>query len=617
MSDVKVHFVSEPVQHQGNVMADMMTASIATSAYSQAATFLRETLQNASDQKPEGIRQIKFIVDAYQVTGKKKLIFDDFFANARLGTDPLKLRKLKESKTFEALVVADVGTVGLTGPLDASIDETPSNFAGFFFNVGRPNEESSKAGSFGLGRTVLTSASDFSTILVYSQFNYKGKQQKRFMGMSLAGAFSAGGRKFTGRHWFGQAPGKDSGLIHPFEGKNAEKLASDMGMLKYLDGDTGFVALVVGNALVANPGSTTLAKQQREQSIADIQEAACIYGWPHMLGTKKQRSVEFHFLCDNNERPEKNPKEMPGLQDFVLCYESLGTHQDGVNRTEIMFSETSKKEATGTLTWVTVPTTSSDLELEKNGLIPKCSVALMREANFVVKYLEVTQSADQISTRGVFKANGKYDARFRKSEPVAHDDWIPAKLQLKPNARNPIKQTLENIKKNFNELAGKRTSAVEGTASVVLGNVIGRLLDGLALTGPPKPPKGGTGLGGGTGGGSRGPQVVPVGSPRIVKSDLSSYEAVFKFQYISPKDYSDASDTEFSAYAILENGSPELEPPDGVEVPKIIEILVDGKPTKSISKITLVESMSMKNIEVKVSCPQGIGSICRAKVAVK
>ena len=59
MSEVKVHFVSEPVQHQGNVMADMMTASIATSAYSQAATFLRETLQNASDHKPEGITQIK------------------------------------------------------------------------------------------------------------------------------------------------------------------------------------------------------------------------------------------------------------------------------------------------------------------------------------------------------------------------------------------------------------------------------------------------------------------------------------------------------------------------------------------------------------------------------
>lgn len=615
MSDVEVHFVSEPVQHQGNVMADMMTASIATSAYSQAATFLRETLQNASDQKPEGIKQIKFIVDAFQVTGKKKLIFDDFFASARLGTDPLELMRMKESKTFEALVVADIGTVGLTGPLDASIDENPSNFAGFFFNVGRPNEESSKAGSFGLGRTVLTSASDFSTILVYSQFNYQGRLQKRFMGMSLAGAFSAGGRKFTGRHWFGQAPDKNSGLIHPFEGIGAEKLARDMGMLKYLQEETGFVALVVGNALVANPDSPTLAKQQREQSITDIQEAACIYGWPHMLGTKKQRSVEFHFLCDNEERPEKNPKEMAGLQDFVLCYEALSTHQDGVNRTEIIFSETSKKEATGTLTWVTVPTTNSDLVYEKDGLIPKCSVALMREANFVVKYLEVTQSADQISTRGVFKTNSKFDAKFRKSEPVAHDDWIPAKLQLKPNARNPIKQTIDNIKKNFNELAGKRTSAVEGTASVVLGNVIGRLLDGLALTGPPKPPKGGTELGVGTGAGSRGAQVVPIGTPKIVKSDLSSYEAVFKFQFINTKDHLESSETEFSVYAILENGSPELEPPDGAVVPKIIEIMVDGKPTKSIPKVTLSGSMSMKYIEVKVLAPQGIGSICRAKVA--
>ena len=51
MSNRKVYFVSEPVQHQGGVVADVMANSIATSTYSQAETFLRETLQNACDQK--------------------------------------------------------------------------------------------------------------------------------------------------------------------------------------------------------------------------------------------------------------------------------------------------------------------------------------------------------------------------------------------------------------------------------------------------------------------------------------------------------------------------------------------------------------------------------------
>jgi len=40
MSSKKVYFVSEPVQHQGGVVADVMANSIATSTYSQAETFL-------------------------------------------------------------------------------------------------------------------------------------------------------------------------------------------------------------------------------------------------------------------------------------------------------------------------------------------------------------------------------------------------------------------------------------------------------------------------------------------------------------------------------------------------------------------------------------------------
>ena len=74
MSKKKVFFVSEPVQHQGGVVADVMTGSIATSTYSQAETFLRETLQNACDQRIETQSQIKFIVYVFQVSGKKKFL---------------------------------------------------------------------------------------------------------------------------------------------------------------------------------------------------------------------------------------------------------------------------------------------------------------------------------------------------------------------------------------------------------------------------------------------------------------------------------------------------------------------------------------------------------------
>ena len=607
----KVYFVSEPVQHQGGVVADVMSAAIATSAYSQAETFLRETLQNACDQKRDDTAQIKFIVDLFQISGKKKEVFDDFFSEARLGRDPLNFTELKTSKSFEAMVVADIGTVGLAGPLDASIDESPSNFAGFFFNVGRQNSDSKSGGSFGLGRTVLTNASEFSTILVYSQFLVKGKIGKRFMGMSIDGAFSHGGRRYTGRHWFGQEPKKDMGLVSPFEDKIAEEYARVFGMKDYLGEETGFVAMVIGNTLISDPESPTLSKAQREEMVKIIQKAACVYGWPHMLGSKKTRSVDFHFRLDGKNIPDKDPTKMPGISEFVKCYQSLNSQTDGVETTEVYFSAVgTKKVPTGNLAWLNIPTSQADKELAQEGSIPISAIALMRQANFVVKYLDVTQKADQISTRGVFKTNNEFDSVFRKSEPVAHDDWIPSKLQLKPNSRNPIKQTLENIKENFKGLAGIRRDLEDGTGSVVLGNLVGRLFDGLNLTGPPKPARPGPGGSGGGAGGGRNIQVIPVGTPRIVASDAYEYQAVFKFQILVPKEETESRKIEFKTYAILENGNAEKEPPLGVEIPKIVSISMESKKIDRTKPIEVDLSMNMKYLEVTVSGPQGVGTTC-------
>jgi hypothetical protein len=214
----------------------------------------------------------------------------------------------------------------------------------------------------------------------------------------------------------------------------------------------------------------------------------------------------------------------------------------------------------------------------------------------------------------VFKSNLDFDADFRKSEPVAHDDWIPSKLQLKPNTRNPIKQTLENIKENFKELAGVKSEFQDGSASVILGNVIGRLLDGLTLTGPPKPPKSSQGGSTGGGGGGTNIQVVSIGTPKIIASDLNHYQAVFKFQVIFPKDEINTRKIQLSTYAILENGNPEIDPPEGVEIPEILKIELEGTKFSHNQPVELDPSMNLKFLEVTVSAPQGVGTTCRWKL---
>ena len=162
--------ISEPVGPQGGVVADVMSNSISTSTYTQSETFIREMLQNSCDQRVSKTSPIKFLVDVTSLSGLKKNHLNQFLETAKTRQDPLDIAGIFKQPELEVIFVADRGTAGLNGPVDASIDSKESNFAGFFFNVGRPTTESSTGGSFGLGRTVLTNASRHSTVIVFSQF---------------------------------------------------------------------------------------------------------------------------------------------------------------------------------------------------------------------------------------------------------------------------------------------------------------------------------------------------------------------------------------------------------------------------------------------------------------
>ena len=144
----------------------------------------------------------------------------------------------------------------------------------------------------------------------------------------------------------------------------------------------------------------------------------------------------------------------------------------------------------------------------------------------------------------------------------------------------------------------------------MLGNLVGRLFDGLNLTGPPKPPRPSTGGSGGGSGGGRNIQVIPVGTPRIIASDADTYEAVFKFQILVPKEETESRKVKFNSYAILENGNAEKEPPIGVQIPEIVSISMESKKIVLTKPIEIDGSMNMKFLEVTVSGPQGVGTTC-------
>jgi hypothetical protein len=80
-----------------------------------------------------------------------------------------------------------------------------------------------------------------------------------------------------------------------------------------------------------------------------------------------------------------------------------------------------------------------------------------------------------------------------------------------------------------------------------------------------------------------------------------------------PKDLNEKKELIFSTFAILENGNPELDPPPGVEVPKILGISIEGQLISQTAAIEIDQSMHLKYLEIAVSGPQGVGSTCRWK----
>jgi hypothetical protein len=323
--------------------------------------------------------------------------------------------------------------------------------------------------------------------------------------------------------------------------------------------------------------------------------------------------VNFSFKHDGVKIEMQDPEMIPVIQDYVACYKAQVTKDTTISSKEIMFAASVKKTPTGLLTWYQTPINQSDEELAREEIIPKSSIALIRKANFVVKYLPVTPPSDGVTVRGVFKTNVEFDATFRKSEPVAHDDWVPTKLQLPPLSRNPVKQTLEAIRSTFKGLELQSKLGEDGDASVLLGNIVGRLLDGLQLTGQKGRSPGGTGPTGVSKPRS-GIKLIEIGSPKIVSSNAKAYSSQFKYQILFGSNASHSYEAQFTPASILENGSIDSNPPVGVIPPTIAKISIDGRTFSTEGGVTLKSEHDGKFIEVEIRNSQGVGTACKIKV---
>ena len=612
-SQFKLH--SQRMALDGGLNQDAVAKLFGKGADEPWAVFFREVFQNSADAQSNREEPFSFIVKAGYLKNAAVGHIAGGLGDASPAScwGPLTKDVLTTKKpTF--LLIADKNTTGLKGGTNPQTAEDDSNFKNFFFTLGHSKQTG--GGAFGLGRNVFFSASESSTIFVYTRFrDLDGSISARFMGMTAGRHFSESGINYTGRHWWTKLEATDE--ISPFSDEYADKLAADFGIDIYSAEETGTAVLLV------SPSHDDL-----DELVQTLRTCAEIYTWPHIL----EKNVKFEFSGPSGELDAIDPTSRKSpVSRFAEAYNAIKDRLGPTNHEVDLMEFTQfkrlgnflgldlKSKELGRLAYRTmgVGHFMSHSSLEECGLPSRSSIALMRDARIIVKYLEVRQPDPEQKTQGVFVANTDWDAVFRQSENLTHDEWEPTRLKLDRGAANPVRVLLNGISEKFSALGGGLVAAVnQGQADAQLGDELGELIAGMTGGGvfkpvvdpPPTPPKPGGG-----GGGEKSKITLKLISNRPESDDLTFTTRVITYECTVKPDagnYTISAETSTSLGSGLKEKASDA--PKGALMPHVESIKVGDKVTAG-AFATINGAAGDTTIEIKVKVPNTVKAVFEVK----
>tara|TARA_B100000768_G_scaffold181994_1_gene208163 strand:- start:852 stop:2780 length:1929 start_codon:yes stop_codon:yes gene_type:complete len=199
VSDLKWIF-NPTLPDGGKSGGDLFAEKLQSSGFEPDELFIRETISNSADQRPEGSSSpVKIYVDVISLSGDSKERFKkaidwknlSLHAKASKIEDPRNparqrlhssLRKFNNSSDSVTLVkISDYGANGLIG----DENDADSNFFLFAKAMMISSKSNQTQGSFGVGKGVLYHASNLRTVLMSSTILEDGVHKNRIFGRSL------------------------------------------------------------------------------------------------------------------------------------------------------------------------------------------------------------------------------------------------------------------------------------------------------------------------------------------------------------------------------------------------------------------------------------------------
>lgn len=482
----KLDLYSEPYSPNGNLAGAGYRRLLGRPSMDLLQTVIREGLQNVVDaadqgQPPRAVIRVRTL-DASQLSALRSFALGRL-PSAGTSADLIHTSLAKErTRVFE---LCDFGTAGLSGPTDA--DTPPSgdeklNFVNFLKNVGEARDQVHGGGTYGYGKSSFYALSECSTILADSQTTCGGTAVRRLMGCHLGDAFDTAssegfkGRRFTGRHWWGDRQADDR--VDPTTGDAASQLSLALGLPSRSVEDTGTSIMVIDPSL-EDGDDATLVKR--------IITCVLMNFWPRMCAsTPDYKRLTLEVYVEGEAIGVPCPEEFPPLDLYSQALASLKKNSD-------CESVTRYKKPVGRLCFKKgLKCGRHELAMvDESGVLQGSShIALMRPVELIVRYLPGQPFADErFEWAGAFicSENDDVESAFADSEPPTHDDWVPENLHT-GEPRALVKFVMQKLKSYANEYAlpPSKIAASESSSPslAATANKMGRFLSQVATRGP-------------------------------------------------------------------------------------------------------------------------------------
>ncbi len=447
------------------------------------SVLVRETAQNSWDARLRGsTTPLRFTMNLRRLGPDELAILRERVFTRDAG--PIPVRSRLDGEDLWVLEISDRGAKGLGGPIRNDLAIPPdqvTDFIDLVMNIGTPRDVNLGAGTYGFGKTISYTTSSLGTVLFWSRTPHDGELQHRLIGSAFGRSFESGGKRYTGRHWWGVTPDGEP-RVEPLVGAPAQALAESLFATHFDADDTGTSLLII---------DPDLGGEDRRNDVRALVESTLWHLWPKLVpATESQDQMRVSIQLNGAEVPLPDVSTHPILLAFTQALDAVRAAQAGQDHhtmlpTQVVPIEMYRPARTlGHLAITRFP--QVEWEAGAKEVVPLqepiSSVALMRhDAELLVKYLELRKlDSPTMQWCAVFKPETDTDDAFAMSEPPSHDDWVPEALKDKAQ-RQVVNMALKRIRQAVDDhLAPASEEATQQS-----GVSVAALADSLApLMGP-------------------------------------------------------------------------------------------------------------------------------------